>query len=92
MSIAIPCRTCTAWCWAAVKWTWFGQGADATLVAAVSAGVVADVTTGHTGGQVLLPVKLARARQPVDQRQPRADWSTVTGERTGAAGSRANGR
>ena len=70
-----------------VKWTWFGQSADATLVAAVSAGVVADVTHGgHTGGQVLLPVSWRALDSLWINANLGADWSTVTGERTGRGG------
>src|SRR5947207_2801992 len=40
-----------------VKWTYYGQAADAPLSAALEGNLVFDVTHGErTGGQILLPV------------------------------------
>ncbi|MDM0104992.1 hypothetical protein QTH97_08610 [Variovorax sp. J22R24] len=70
-----------------VKWTWFGQGAESRLAAAVSVGLSADVTHGgYTGGQVVLPVSWRAFDSLWIHANIGADWSTVTGERTGRGG------
>ncbi|MDM0077093.1 hypothetical protein QTH90_21975 [Variovorax sp. J2P1-59] len=70
-----------------VKWTYWGQGADSRFAAAMSAGVNVDVTHGgYTGGQVLLPVSWRALDSLWIHANVGADWSTVTGERTGRGG------
>ncbi|MGJ7508374.1 hypothetical protein [Variovorax sp. GT1P44] len=70
-----------------VKWTYFGQGADSKLVAAVSAGVGFDVTHGgYTGRQFVLPVSWRALDSLWIHANLGYDWSTVTGDRTGRGG------
>jgi hypothetical protein len=70
-----------------VKWTWFGQEPDSTLVAAMSAGLNFDVThSSSTGGQILLPVSWRALDSLWINANLGADWSTVGGERTSRGG------
>lgn len=70
-----------------VKWTWFGKESDAKLVSAISAGLNFDVTHGgSTGGQLVLPVSWHALDSLWVHANVGADWTTVTGERTGRGG------
>lgn len=73
-----------------LKWTFYGQGADARVSAAMSASATFDVTRGgRAGGQLLLPVTW----RALDSLQLHAnlgtDWATGTGVRTGRGGAQA---
>lgn len=66
-----------------LKWTFYGQGANAPLAAALSASVVFDATHGgRAGGQLLLPVSW-RVIEPLQiHANLGADWLPGTGVRT----------
>lgn len=70
-----------------LKWTWFGQAADARFSGAVSAGVIWDRSHGgKPGRQLVFPFTW----QALDSLQIHAnlgaDWAAVSGERTGRGG------
>jgi hypothetical protein len=69
------------------KWTFYGQGEESRLAAALSASLVFDVRRGgHEGGQIVLPVSW----RPLDKLWVHAnlgvDWAPGTGNRTGRGG------
>ncbi|MET0543321.1 MAG: hypothetical protein ABWZ88_16360 [Variovorax sp.] len=79
-----------AWVGPQAKWTFYGQGDNAALAAALSAGVVFDVTGGgRAGGQFALPVSW----NALDNLQLSVnlgyDWLPGPGTRTGRGGAQA---
>lgn len=70
-----------------LKWTFFGQAADAPVSAALSAGAVVDVTQhGRTGGQFVVPVSWQAMPALVVHGNLGSDWATRSGARTGRTG------
>lgn len=66
-----------------VKWTWFGQAADARFSGAVSANATFDRTHhGKPGRQLVFPFTLVATPSWQIHADIGADWATVTGERT----------
>ncbi|WP_261802446.1 hypothetical protein [Variovorax sp. PAMC28562] len=66
-----------------VKWTWFGQEADARFSGAVSANATFDRTHhGKPGRQLVFPFTLVATPNWQIHANIGADWATVTGERT----------
>lgn len=73
-----------------LKWTFYGQGADARLVAALSAGATFDTARGgRAGGQLLVPVTWRALDSLQLHANLGADWSTGTGARTLRGGMQA---
>jgi hypothetical protein len=70
-----------------VKWTFFGQQAEAPLAAALSVSANFDVTHGgRTGGQFVVPVTWRATESLQLHANFGADWLPVTGARTGRGG------
>ncbi|MDB5827481.1 MAG: hypothetical protein JWQ73_1701 [Variovorax sp.] len=70
-----------------VKWTWFGQAADARFSGAVSANVTFDRTNrGKPGRQLVFPFTWVATKSWQIHANIGADWATVSGERTARHG------
>jgi hypothetical protein len=71
-----------------VKWTYYGQAADAPLSAALEGNLVFDVTHGgRTGGQVLLPVTWHVTEPLQFHFNLGMDWAPFSGKRTARGGA-----
>ncbi len=74
-----------------LKWTFFGQAADAPLSAALSGGAVFDATHGRggerAGGQFVVPVSWQVAPVVLIHVNVGSDWAVGTGARTGRGGA-----
>jgi hypothetical protein len=70
-----------------LKWTFFGQAADAPLSAALSAGLVFDTTHGgRAGGQAVVPVTWQASNSLQIHVNLGADWTAGSGARTPRGG------
>ncbi len=70
-----------------VKWTYFGQAADATWSAAVSASITYDRTDrGRPGRQLVLPVTWRADSSLQIHLNVGADWTPVNGQRSSRIG------
>ncbi len=70
-----------------IKWTWFGQAPDAQFSGAVSANVTWDRTNrGKPGRQLVFPFTWKALDSLQIHANLGADWSPVTGSRTGRTG------
>jgi hypothetical protein len=71
-----------------VKWTYYGQAADAPLSAALEGQVIFDVTRGgRDGGQILLPLSWRATEALTVHTNLGMDWLPVTGKRTARGGA-----
>lgn len=66
-----------------LKWTFWGQDADAPLSAALAAGISRDVRHGgRAGGQLVVPLTWQATPQLALDVNVGSDWTAGTGERT----------
>lgn len=80
---AIAGERSVTWVGPQLKWTFYGQAADAPLAAALSASATFDATRGgRAGGQLVVPVSWRALDSLQVHANLGADWAVGTGART----------